>query len=338
MALTYMKDKLPEFSGKDYTDFTERAKAFFYDQEAAGGEDRTLWDSIKDGDPRKDGPRKTTTHVEVQVVRLYPPAGDNFDRQIMKDERGNLIYDLVEQVVDEVEDAQEYLERCLSWDKDMAKVWRFLKRCGTSEASVMLRDVKDHDGMGAWSTWLNRWGSISLASTIRILEEVLEFKPSKGTTGQHITGWCELIRQLSLHKITLLPELESILFLKTLDSSFTAFVTDYKLRPETLKLPTEVYTAARAWNAEKHNQDEANNSGVALWLGGNGSGTPGGQKRQKMSCFNCDGDHMVRDCTHPCGYCGTKGHTKRDCKKRKAAAEARKTTPGTQGLTRPDAT
>ena len=129
MALTYMKDKLPEFSGNNFQDFIERAKAFFYDQDSAGGNDRTLWNSLQDGDPRKSGPTKTTTHVEVQELRLYPSQGDFLDGQVMRDGRGDLVYDLREQVVQEVEDAQDYLARCQNWDKDMGRVWRFLKRC-----------------------------------------------------------------------------------------------------------------------------------------------------------------------------------------------------------------
>ena len=324
MALTYMKDKLPEFSGNNFQDFIERAKAFFYDQDSAGGNDRTLWNSLQDGDPRKSGPTKTTTHVEVQELRLYPSQGDFLDGQVMRDGRGDLVYDLREQVVQEVEDAQDYLARCQNWDKDMGRVWRFLKRCAVEEAAVLLRSIQDHDGFGAWTTWCSRWGNISMAATIRILEQILEYKQAKHSTQEHITGWCELIRKLSLHKITLLPELESILFLKTLDPTFSAFVTDHKLRPDALKMPSQVYTVARAWKAEKDGKDEADNSQVALWAGGGGGGESSsrGTKRAKVSCFNCDGDHFVRDCPNPCGFCNFKGHTKRECNKRKQAAAA----------------
>jgi hypothetical protein len=60
----------------------------------------------------------------------------------MRDGRGDVVYDLREQVVEEVESAQDYLlTRCQHWDKDMGRVWRFLKRCAVEEAAVLLRSI-----------------------------------------------------------------------------------------------------------------------------------------------------------------------------------------------------
>jgi hypothetical protein len=71
----------------------------------------------------------------------------------------------------------------------------FLKRCAVAEAAVLLRSIQDHDGFGAWTTWCGRWGNISMAATIQILEQILDYKQAKNSTQEHITGWCELNSQ-----------------------------------------------------------------------------------------------------------------------------------------------
>jgi hypothetical protein len=44
--------------------------------------------------------------------------------KLLPDGRGDVVYDLREQVVEEVEGGQDYLARCQNWDKDMGRVWR----------------------------------------------------------------------------------------------------------------------------------------------------------------------------------------------------------------------
>jgi hypothetical protein len=75
MDLTYMKDKLPEFSGRNSQDFIERAKARSSTTKTLPAAMIALYrygtvSKLQDGDPRKSGPTKTTSHVQMQELRL----------------------------------------------------------------------------------------------------------------------------------------------------------------------------------------------------------------------------------------------------------------------------
>jgi hypothetical protein len=182
----------------------------------------------------------------------------------MVDQCGDPVYDVIETSYNEIESDFEYKTRCEQHLKDQQRIWQELVETCEGEPAILLRSVQDHDGTGAWKTLENRYGSISLSTTIALLDQLLDFNP-KCKVDLHCTGWKELCRRLHERDIVLLPELESILFLRTLPGRFQSFVTHQKLQTGALENPHVLYQAAIDFDSGKSGADEADLSGKALW-------------------------------------------------------------------------
>ena len=67
---------------------------------------------------------------------------------------------------------------------------------------------------GAWAALEGRYGKISVTGVIALLEQMLDYSPQGCTVAEHVTGWQELVRQLTEdHKMELHPQLLSQSFL-----------------------------------------------------------------------------------------------------------------------------
>jgi hypothetical protein len=306
---------IKDFDGTNWLVWNQQAKGHYTKKKVSIG-GRSYWTMLQEEDPKIAGKKVIITTDITQVQRtVLIGIGQVVP---MVDQNGNPVCDDVSSEVETEETEQVFQARCQEWTTVMDAIWSDFLGCASGEAAVLLKQVQDSDGQGAWKSFVGRWGGVSITTTMAALESLLDYHPKSVSMAQHTTGWREVIRQLKLRNIPLddLPELESMLFLRTLPKKYHDFVTNKKLQPEQLKEPAQLYQAAVDWAGTIDKDDEANTSGAALF----GGAQQPPFKRQKSGghdsreCFNCHKlGHIQAECTNPCAVCGHDGHTKNSC-------------------------
>jgi hypothetical protein len=306
----YIKTKgktLADFSGSGWLSWVQRATAYFTR--------RKVWDALVGENPIESGRKEERQSFETEIQRLHP------DGVAMLDDRGNPVMDTTTVEYSSLESQSEYSSRCEEYFEAMALVWAdIVEACG-GEAGVLLRGAPANDGRAAWEALQQHYGSVSVSTTVSLLDQLLDYTP-KCTIGQFVTGWKELLRKLGERSIVLDKQLESILFTRSLPAKYSNFVIHQKLQAQGMTQPHKVYEAAIDFGISNNGEDEANNGGKALWggeqsAGGRGTKRPHGSSDQK-NCYNCKKPgHLQADCRAPCGYCNKSGHRKMECNTRK---------------------
>lgn len=332
MAQTTFKGKaLCDFDGKDYHEWVFKAEAYF--------DRRELLEYILMIDPRQEGRRSTKQKTWIEQQRLFP------DGLAMTDSRGGPVMDRVEQEWDLFEPEEDLQARIANYDKAQKQVWAELVECCKGTPSVMMRNVPKACGTVAWRLLEKSYGKVSTTTTVALLDRLLDYKPSTKIE-LHCTGWSELTRRLTKVGIDLIPELQSILFLRTLAGRFQAFIDFQKQAEGALGDPLKLIQAAIDYDHGNKGADEANKDSTALWGAPSGGdrgsgyqgrgrgrgrvrgvvGRGGGRGRggeNKIKCYNCGKTgHRAFECKGPCGKCGKKGHRSIECRLKRPRNES----------------
>jgi hypothetical protein len=164
-----------------------------------------------------------------------------------------------------VERDGELTSRQLRWDSANSTLWSDIVEATNGEAASVTRQAPTNDGRAAYNLLKQRFNSKSVTTQFMLLKTILEFKYEHGQIETHVVTWENMVRRLGDLSIKLGPELEIVVFLRTLPASYKQYTTHVMMRTETAP-PAQVYHECIEFSrTHALTSDEADTTATALW-------------------------------------------------------------------------
>ena len=266
---------------------------------------RGLWDVITGPRPAR---RELAVSEDERELELKRRTAQRAFEQSQKDQGihswgdGPLPVTLLGPVpTTRLERESEYCTRVQRWLDRNKELWEELIPSLSAEGLNIARRVPASDGKAVWDALHNRYGNITTASVVTVLDDLFTCKMrAGGRIKEHVADWerVNLKAQRAGLDFSQNPVLQSYLFLRTLPEQFKPYAA---IRYETgVENPTAVYQGAIEFAKTSLNGDEADTSGQALWGAEQSSGDAKTCKFGAKCKFWKKGSSYVHYCSERC--------------------------------------